>query len=144
MGEGSALKTQLPRMLPDCLDDPLRLGESLFIAEPEDGPAEAFQFDLSEVVSQYDVIQIVDSAVDLEDQPEPIAGEVGEIPADRVLAAEAMAVDLRAAEALPQTALGQTGGLALIARESCSSASHDAIIACLRRDVRPLSLWERA
>ena len=101
MEEGSELETQLPRVLPDRLGDPIRPGENFLIAEPENGPAEAFQFHLSEMVSQDDVIAVVNPAVDLEDQSEPVAGEVGEIPADRVLAAEAMAVDPGAAKPLP-------------------------------------------
>jgi hypothetical protein len=82
-------------------DDPFGPGERLFIPEPEDGPAQIFQFHLSEVVSQDDVIPIVNPAVDLEDQPEAIAGEVGDVGADGVLTAKAMAVDPRAAKPLP-------------------------------------------
>ena len=144
MGEGTELCAQPARMLAYRGDDPFRPRENLFIAEPENGPAEAFQFHLSEVISQDNVIKVMDAAVDLEDQPEAVAGEVGEVPADGVLAAEAVAVDLRATKALPQAVLGQSGGLALIARESCSSAGHDAIVTCLRQRVSPLSHWERA
>ena len=82
-------------------DDPFGLGEGLFIRKPENRPTEAFQLDLPEVVSQHDIIPFVDAAVDLEDQPEAVAGEIDEIPADRVLAAEAMSVDSRAAKPLP-------------------------------------------
>ena len=83
------------------VDDPFGPGERLFIAEAQNGPAEAFQLYLSQVVSQDDVIQIVNRAVDLEDQPETVAGEIGEVPADRVLTAEAMSVDPGAAKPLP-------------------------------------------
>ncbi len=88
-------------MLAYRVDDPFGLGERLFIAESQDGPAEACQFHLSEVISQHDVIPFVNAAVDLEDEPEAVAGEVGDVRADRVLAAEAVAVDLPAAEPLP-------------------------------------------
>lgn len=101
LGEGYELEAQLPRVLPDRLDDPLRPGENILIAEPEDGPAEAFQVLLSEMVAQDDVIPVVNPAVDLEDQPEAVAGEVGEVAADRVLAAKAMAVEAGFAESLP-------------------------------------------
>ncbi len=101
MGEGTGLDAQPACMLAYRGDDPFGFGERLFIAEPENGPAEGLKLHLSEMVSQHDVIPFVDAAVDLEDQPEPVAGEVGEIPADRVLAAEAVSVDLRAAKALP-------------------------------------------
>ena len=144
MGEG-----YVPETRPSCVfayrgNDPVGAGQGLFIAETENGPAEAFQFQLSEMVPQNDVIPLVNAAVDLEDQPEPVAGEVGEVPADGVLAAEAVSVDPSAAKPLPQAALGQTGGLTLIARESCSLASHYTIITCLFQRVSPLSHWERA
>ena len=88
-------------MLPYRGNDPVRAGQRLLIAETENGPAEAFQFHLSEMVSQDDVIPFVNAAVDLEDQPEPVTGEVGEIRADGVLAAEAVSVDLGTAKPLP-------------------------------------------
>jgi hypothetical protein len=46
-------------------------------------------------------IPFVDAAVDLDDQPEPVAGEIGEVAANRVLAAEAVSVDPGTAKALP-------------------------------------------
>ena len=101
MGEGTELDAQPTRMLAYRGDDPVGPGERLFIAEPENGPAEALQFNLSQMISQHDVIQIVNPAVDLEDQPETVAGEIGEVPADRVLTAEAMSVDPGAAKPLP-------------------------------------------
>ena len=101
MGEGSELQTQLARMLAYRGENPFGPGERLFIAEPEHGPAEAFQLGLPKMVSQHDVIPFVDAAADLEDQPEPVAGEIGEVAANRVLAAEAVSVDPGTAKALP-------------------------------------------
>ena len=124
-------------------DDPFGLGERLFIAEPENGPSEGFQLYLSQVVSQHDVIPLVDTAVDLQDEPKPVAGEVSEVPADRMLATEAVSVDPCTAKPLPQAALRQTGGLALSARESCALTSHNAIIDYLTECVSiPLPLGE--
>ena len=88
-------------MLPDRINNPFGPGERHFIAEPENGPAEVFQVHLSEMISQDDIIPIVNPTVDLQDQPEPVAGEVGEVAADRVLATEAVPIDLRAAKPLP-------------------------------------------
>ena len=101
MGEGSELYAQPARMLADRGDDPVGFGERLFIAEPENGPAEAFQLGLPKVISQNDIIPFVNAAVDLEDQPELVAGEIGDVAADRVLAAEAVSVDPGAAKPLP-------------------------------------------
>ena len=97
-------------------DDPFGPGERLFIAEPENGPAEAFQLGLPKMVSQHHIIPYVNAAVDLEDQPELVAGEIGEEATDRVLTTEPVAVDLSATKPLPQPALRQTGGPTLIAR----------------------------
>ena len=46
-------------------DDPVGPGERLFIAEPENGPAEAFQLGLPKMVSQHDVIPLMNTPVDL-------------------------------------------------------------------------------
>ena len=92
---------QRSRMLTYRVDDPFGVGERVFIAEPENGPAEAFQLHLPEMVPQHDIIPFVNAAFDLQDQPESVAGQIGEVAADRVLAAEAVAVDLPAAEPLP-------------------------------------------
>ncbi len=88
-------------MLPYRGDNPFGLGQGLFIAEPENRPAETFQLRLPEVIPQNDVVPFVNTAVDLEYQPEPVAGEIGEVAADGVLAAEAVAVDPGAAKTLP-------------------------------------------
>ena len=116
-------------MLSDGRQYAFGMGENIVIAETQHRPAEGLQLDLSEVVSQYNVIPFVDAAVDFQDQPEPIAGEVSEVLSDRMLAAELVSVDLCAAKPLPQAALRQTSDLPLIARKSCAPASHDAIIA---------------
>ena len=121
-------ETQRPCVFADRRRDPFRLGENRLIPEPEDGPAERLQLPLSEMISQDDVIAVVDSAVDFEDQPEAVAGEVGDILADRMLAAEAVAIDPGAAKSFPQSALRQTGGSALVSCESCALASHGAIM----------------
>jgi hypothetical protein len=95
------LDAQRTRMLTYRVDDPVGLGQGLFIAESENGPAEAFQLYLAQVISEYDVIPLMDTAVDLQDEPDSIAGEIGEIPADRMLSAEPVTVDPGAAKTLP-------------------------------------------
>ena len=101
MGEGNELESQPASMFAYRSDDPFGRRERFLIAESQDGPAEAFQLHLPEVVPQHDIIPFVNAAVDLQDEPKAVAGEVGEVAADRVLAAEAVAVDLPAAEPLP-------------------------------------------
>jgi len=137
MGEGTTLCAQPAGVLAYPGNDPFGRGERLLIAETQYRPTKAFQLGLPKIVPQHDVIPFVDATVDFEDQPQPIAGKVSEVSADRVLATEPMSVDLCAAKPLPQAALRQTGGLPLIARESCSVPSHDTIIACSGRHISP-------
>jgi hypothetical protein len=101
MGEGTGLQAQPACVLAYPSDDPFGLGERLFITETQHRPAEAFQPGLPQMVSQQDVIPRMDAPVDFEDQPEAVAGEVGEVSADRVLAAEPVSVDPCAAKSLP-------------------------------------------
>jgi hypothetical protein len=141
----AGLHTQPSRVLSYRRHDPFGVGESFVVRESENGPAESFQLGLPEMVAQHDIVAVVDAAVDLEDQPEPIAREVREVSSDGVLASKPVAIDPGAAQAGPQAALRQTGGLALIARKSCSAASHGALIGCsIGRGKRSLSRWERA
>ena len=144
MGEGTELGAQPAGVLAYPGNDPFGRGERLFIAETQYRPAEAFQLGLPKMVPQHDFIPFVHATVDFEDQPQPIAGEVSEVSADRVLATEPVSVDLCAAKPLPQAALRQTGGLPLIARESCSVPRHKTTIACFSRRISPLSQWEKA
>ena len=60
------MDAQRTRMLTYRVDDPVGLGQGLFIAESENGPAEAFQLYLAQVISEYDVIPLMDTAVDLQ------------------------------------------------------------------------------
>ena len=101
MGEGSELDAHPARMLAYGVGNPFGRRERFLIAESQDGPAEAFQFSLPKMVSEQDIIPFVNPSIYLQDEPESVAGEVGEVAADRVLAAEAVAVDLPAAEPLP-------------------------------------------
>tara|TARA_R110002124_G_scaffold70357_5_gene189002 strand:- start:4813 stop:5199 length:387 start_codon:yes stop_codon:yes gene_type:complete len=114
-------------MIPDRRDDAIGPGESLLVGETEHNPTEGFQLRLSQVVFPGNVVTLVNAAVDLKDQPETVAGEVGEIFSDGVLATEAVAVDLAGAQAVPQPTLGQTGSLPLIARKSCALPGHNTI-----------------
>ena len=143
MGESCGLQAQPACVLAYPGDDPFGPGERLFIAETQYRPAEAFQLGLPKMVPQHDVIPFVNATVDFEDQPQPIAGEIGEVSTDRVLAAEPVSIDLCAAKPLPQTALRQTGSLPLITRESCSAPSHDTLIESFDRHFSlPLPLGE--
>ena len=114
-------------MIPDRRNNAIGPGERLLVVETEHGPAESFQLHLSQVIIQLNVVPLVNAAVDLDDQPETVAGEVSEVFPDGVLATEAVSVDLAGTKPIPQPTLGQTGRLPLIARESCALPGHNPI-----------------
>ena len=121
------LKTQPPRMIPDRRDDAIRPGKSLVVGETENGPAKGFQLHLSQVIFQNHVGTLVNAAIDLEDQPEAVTGEVGEIFSDGMLATEAVTVDLARTKAVPQVPLRQAGDLTLIAPKGCTRIGHNPV-----------------
>ena len=67
--------------------------EDLDIGEPKDRPAQTLQLGLSQMIPQNHLVETVDPAVDLHDEPQAIAGEVGDVAADRMLSAEPVSVD---------------------------------------------------
>tara|TARA_R110002124_G_scaffold65499_2_gene179101 strand:- start:11147 stop:11470 length:324 start_codon:yes stop_codon:yes gene_type:complete len=107
-------------MIPDRGDDAIRPGKSLVVGETEHGPAKGFQLHLPQVIFQNHVGTLVNAAVDLEDQPEAVTGEVGDIFSDGMLATETVTVDLARTKAVPQVPLRQAGGLTLVARKGCA------------------------
>ena len=111
-------------MIPDRRNDVVGPGERRVVGETEHGPAEGFQFHLPQMVPQDNVVPPVNTAVNLDDQPETVAGEVSEIFPDGVLATEAVTVDLACAKPIPQPTLDQTGSLPLMTRESCALPGH--------------------
>ena len=113
-------------MLADRDCNPFRLAQDFGVGESDNGPAERFQFGLPDKIPQDDVVPLMDTSVHLKDQSQSLAGEVGEVSADRVLPSEFVSVDLRAPKALPQAALGQASRPALTSRKGCPVASHFA------------------
>jgi len=66
------------------------------VREADDCPAHAFQFDLTEMVPEDDLVEPMDPAIDLHDEPQANTGEISEMAAHRVLSAKPVAVDLSA------------------------------------------------
>ena len=69
---------------------------------------------------------MVDPAVDLEDQPKAVTGEVGEVGPDGMLSSKPVAVDPPLSQASPQSLFSQARALALRARKSCAATGHGA------------------
>ena len=95
-------------MSADGVGDQLGLGQRLIIGEPQYGPAERFERLLSFNITQGDVFACVNSAVDLDDELQVVAGEVDAVRTDGMLAAEFAAVDPARTEKGPDPVLGET------------------------------------
>jgi hypothetical protein len=102
------------------------MSQDLLVGEAEDGPAKRLKLGLPQLIPQDDLVETMNAAVDFKDQSEPVAGEVGEEAAYRVLSAKPVAVDLATPNASPEAVFGQTGAPALGAGEGCAGAGHMA------------------
>jgi len=78
------------------------------------------------MIPENDLVEPMDPAVDLHDEPEANTGEIREVAADRMLSAKPVTVDLTAPEAVPDAAFGQTCASALVACERGAGAGHAA------------------
>ena len=99
-------------MPPDCFHQPLRLQQSLVIAEPQHRPAEPFKAPPAFGVPPLHLVQLVDSAVDLDHQPQSVAGEVGVEWPDGVFPAELVTVNPTSPQTFPDAVHRQPRGLA--------------------------------
>ena len=111
-------------MATNDVDQTVRIIQHLLIGEAQNGPAEVFDRLLAVMVVEDHVIAGVDAAVDLDDQTEALAGEVGVEAADGMLAAEFVTVDAAGAQVGPDAALGEAGCLAQTACIGGSAGSH--------------------
>ena len=110
----------------DGPDNPLRMVHDLGVNKADDGPVHGFQVRLTEVISQNNIVETMDPAVNLDDEPEAITGEICEVAPDRMLSAKPVAVDLPAPKKLPDAAFGQSCLSALGAGENRAGAGHTA------------------
>ena len=85
--------------------DELGLAQHLGVGEAQDGPSQGFQIGLPQVIAGHDLVPIMDPAVDLDHQSQVVAGEIRDLSADRMLAAELVAVDPAAAQQGPNALL---------------------------------------
>lgn len=115
------------RMVTNGGEDAGERTDYLIIGEPQDGPAEALDLLLAMIVIQLPFVPLMNPAVQLDDELQGHAGEVGEIAIDGVLAAEAKAVEAAGAQILPEGRFSV--GLALAEGAGAGSLSlgrHDA------------------
>ena len=116
-------------MRTDCGQYPVWMLENLGVREAEHGPAESFQPGLSQMIPENDLVEPMDPAVDLDDEPQAITGEIGEVATDWMLSAKPVAVDLGLAQAGPQALLRQTCAFALVTCERGALAGHTGRLA---------------
>ena len=83
----------------------------LIVGEPEDRPSESFNGLLAVIVVDLLPVFVVNLAIEFNDELEGHTGKIDEVAIDRVLAAEAKAVETAGAEMLPEGRL--RAGLAL-------------------------------
>jgi len=98
-------------MVPDGVEHGGQRVGHLIIRKPEHRPAKALDLLLTMVIVELLPVLVVNLAVELDDDLQGQAGEVGEIAVDGMLAAEAKAVEAAGAEVLPER--GLCAGLAL-------------------------------
>jgi len=79
---------------------------------------------LSQMIAGHDLIPIMDTAVDLDHQPQTIAGEIRDISINRMLATELVAVDPSAPQQRPYALLGKAGLLSKRAGEDSAFHSY--------------------
>lgn len=72
----------------DGVEHLLDIVQDVFVSETEEEPSQLFEVCLSVVVIQALLVAIMDGAVQFNDQPGLLAGEVCEIAVDGVLASE--------------------------------------------------------
>ena len=102
-------------MVADGVVDAPGFAEGDVVGEADHRPAERLYLDLAVMVAQDRFIRPMNSAVDLDDQPQLDAGQVREVRPDLVLATDLEAVDRPAAKTGPEASFGETGRLAEIA-----------------------------
>ena len=98
-------------MVPDCSENGRKCADNLGIWEPDERPAKALDCLLPVIVVKLPVFLVVNTAIELDDEFEGNAGEVGEVAINGMLATEAEAVEPGGAQVLPQGGLSM--GLAL-------------------------------
>lgn len=87
--------------------DLVGVGQCRIVGKANDRPAGRFQIDLSDVIPDCHVVELMDPAVNLDHQSQWFAGEVRDISPDRMLAPEFVPVDPAASKQGPYLLLGQ-------------------------------------
>ena len=127
-GRGTVQQPCRPRLFPDRVVDPPGLAQGDLIGESHYRPPQGLDLGLAQVIAQDHVVAVVHPAVDLDHQPQGHTGEIHDVPADGVLAADLEALDRPAPQPRPDALLGQAGRLAKIA-----SAGHGFKLASFSR-----------
>jgi hypothetical protein len=74
----------------------------VFIPKPQNKPTQSFDLLLSNIVVQLNIVLIMDPAVQFDDEPYGLTGEIREIATDRMLSAKLQPVQPAATQRLPK------------------------------------------
>jgi hypothetical protein len=118
-------------MIADRIGDLMRLPQGLSIGEPYDDPPQRFDVQLAIMVVQHYLVPLMDRAIQFDDQPQRLAGEVRIVAINRMLPTELEPIAPPAAQQRPGTPFRQTGRLSqrprpirsLLSRHGCGPIS---------------------
>ena len=124
-------------MIADRIGDLMRFTQGQRISEPYDYPSQRFDVLLAIMVVQHHLIALMDPAIQFDDQPQRLAGEVGVVAINRMLPTELEPVAPPAAQERPDASFRQTGRLSertrpirsLLSRHGCGFFSQKERVA---------------
>ena len=127
-------------MSPHRFDQTLWFFINLIVGYANYRPAQRLKRLLPFKVAHRHIIQTMHPAVDLDNQTQPVAGEVRKIRPHRMLTAELMSVDLSTTKNRPDTLLRASGRLAQRPRTVGSRVRHKKTVRTASDDGKPGTL----
>ena len=100
-------------VISDRVGDPTGKLKRIRVREPHHSPPQPLQLHLPQMIPEHDIVPTVDTAVDLDDQPQPFAGEVREIRPEWMLSPKPVPIDFSAPQLFPDTTLREPRALPL-------------------------------
>jgi hypothetical protein len=118
-------------MIADRIGDLMRFPQGLSIGETYDDPPQRFNVQLTVMVVQRHLVPLMDRAIQFDDQPQRLAGEVRIVAINQMLPTELEPVAPPAAQEGPGASFRQTGRLSqrprpirsLLSRQGCGPIS---------------------
>ena len=118
----------------------MRLAKGLFVAEPQDRPAQTFKIQLTLNIPTGYIVTSMDATIDFENKPKLCASEITDIVADGMLAAELVAIDLARADQSPDLLLSKAGFLSQVSGD-VDAIQSSLFPLTLSRSQSPVGSW---